>query len=107
VLYALTEAGLFYLLSGIVATEVTVMSNFVLNRSWTYKDRGIRGLRSLLTALYRDHAVRFVGIVLSLATLWILTSFYGVYYLVSGTVGIGVSTLWNYGGNQWWTWETA
>jgi dolichol-phosphate mannosyltransferase len=105
VLYVLTQSGMFYLLSGIVATEVAILSNFALNRSWTFRDRGVRGLKPVLVALYRDHAVRFVGIVLSLSALWILTSFFGFYYMVSGLVGIVLATLWNYGGNQWWTWE--
>lgn len=107
VLYALTEAGMWYFLSGIIATEVTVLSNFVWNRTWTFKDRRTRGLKSILKALYRDHAVRFVGIVLNLAALWILTGFFGLYYLVSGAIGTVLALLWNYSGNQWWTWEPA
>jgi dolichol-phosphate mannosyltransferase len=107
VLYSLTELGVFYLLSGLVGIEAGLLSNFFLNRSWTFKDRGTRGLGSVLTALYRDHAVRFVGIVLNLVILWILTSVFGLYYLASQVIGIAVAMLWNYGGNQWWTWETA
>ena len=105
VLYWLTESGIFYLLSGFIGIEAAVLLNFVLNRSWTFKDRGAKGFRSVLTALYRDHAVRFVGIVLDLVILWILTSFVGLYYLLSQVIGIAVAMVWNYGGNQWWTWE--
>lgn len=105
VLYALTEAGLFYLLSGLIGIEAAILSNFVLNRSWTFKDRGTIGFRSILTALYRDHAVRSVGIVLNLVILWLLTSVFGFYYILSQAIGIGVAMLWNYSGNQWWTWE--
>jgi len=107
VLYSLTELGVYYILSGFIAIEAGVLSNFVLNRSWTFKDRGARGLRYVLTALYRDHAVRFVGIVLNLVILWLLTNFFGIYYLTSQAIGIGVAMLWNYGGNLWWTWEPA
>ena len=107
VLYSLTEFGVFYLISGLLGIEAGLLSNFFLNRSWTFKDRQGRGLRYVLTALYRDHAVRFVGIVLNLLILLILTSFFGLYYLISQLVGIGVAMLWNYGGNQWWTWEAA
>jgi dolichol-phosphate mannosyltransferase len=105
VLYVLTELGVFYLLSGFVAIEAGLLSNFVLNRSWTFNDRGVKGLRFVLTALYRDHAVRFVGIIINLVILWLLTSVFGLYYLLSQLIGIGVAMLWNYGGNQWWTWE--
>ncbi|MCJ7639272.1 MAG: GtrA family protein [Euryarchaeota archaeon] len=107
VLYSLTELGVFYLISGLLGMEAGLLSNFFLNRSWTFKDRQGRGLSYVLTALYRDHAVRFVGIVLNLLILWILTSFFGLYYLLSQLIGIGVAMLWNYGGNQWWTWEAA
>ncbi len=107
VLYALTEFGVFYLLSGLVGIEAGLLSNFMLNRSWTFKDRGAAGLRFLLTALYRDHAVRFVGIMLNLLILWLLTSLFGLYYLISQLIGITVAMLWNYGGNQWWTWEPS
>ena len=107
VLYALTELGVFYLLSGVIAIEAGLVSNFFLNRSWTFRDRVTSGLRYTLTALYRDHAVRLVGIVLNLLILWLLTSLFGLYYLTSDLIGIGVAVLWNYSGNQWWIWEPA
>jgi len=107
VLFSLTELGVFYLLSGLIAIEAGLLSNFFLNRSWTFKDRRTQGLGSVLTALYRDHAVRFVGIVVNLVILWLLTSVFGLYYLASQVIGIAVAMLWNYGGNQWWTWETT
>jgi putative flippase GtrA len=32
---------------------------------------------------------------------------YAVYFVRGGLgIGIAVAMLWNYGGNQWWTWET-
>jgi len=105
VLYALTELGVFYLLSGAIAIEAGLLSNFFLNRSWTFRDRVTSGLRYTLTALYRDHAVRLVGIALNLLILWLLTSLFGLYYLTSQLIGIGVAMLWNYSGNQWWIWE--
>jgi dolichol-phosphate mannosyltransferase len=107
VLYSLTELGVFYIISGLLGIEAGLLSNFFINRSWTFKDRQGRGLRYVLTTLYRDHAVRFVGIVLNILILWVLTSFFGLYYLLSQIIGIAVAMLWNYGGNQWWTWEAA
>jgi len=107
VLYLLTELGVYYLLSGLIGIEAGLLSNFFLNRLWTFKDRRIQGFGFMLTALYRDHAVRFVGIVLNLVILWLLTSLFGLYYLTSQIIGILVAMLWNYGGNQWWTWEAA
>ncbi|MGZ4932673.1 MAG: glycosyltransferase [Halobacteriota archaeon] len=104
-LYVLTELGMFYGAAGLIAIEVGLLSNFVLNRSWTFKDRGVAGFKSTMAALGRDHAVRVVGIILNLAILLILTSLFGVFYLLSQLIGLIVGMVWNYGGNQWWTWE--
>ncbi len=106
ILYMLTEVGMFYGAAGLIAIEVGLLSNFVLNRSWTFKDRGIRGFKSTMTALGKDHAVRSIGIVLNLGILLVLTSFFGVFYLLSQLIGLIVGMIWNYGGNQWWTWES-
>ena len=62
VLYALTELGVFYLLSGVIVIEAGLLSKFFLNRSSTFRDRGISGLRYALTAQYRHHDVQFVGL---------------------------------------------
>ncbi len=105
-LYALTERGMFYGAAGLIAIEVGLLSNFVLNRAWTFKDRGITGFKSTMAALGRDHAVRVVGVILNLAILLVLTSFFGVFYLLSQLIGLVVGMIWNYGGNQWWTWES-
>ena len=107
VLYLLTELGVYYLLSGLIGIEAGLLLNFFLNRSWTFNDRQTQGFGYLLTALYRDHAVRFVGIVVNLMILWLLTSLFGLYYLTAQIIGIVVAMFWNYGGNQWWTWEAA
>ncbi len=106
VLYVLTELGMFYGAAGLVAIEAGLLSNFVLNRFWTFKDRGITGVKSTMAALGRDHVVRSVGVILNFAILLSLTSLFGVFYLLSQLIGLIVGMVWNYGGNQWWTWES-
>jgi putative flippase GtrA len=59
----------------------------------------------MLTALYRDHAVRAIGIVHNPVVLWLLTIVFGLYYVTSQEMGIGVAMLWSFGGDQWQTWE--
>ncbi len=106
VLYWLTELGMFYGAAGLIAIEAGLLSNFVLNRAWTFKDRGVTGFKSTMAALGRDHAVRAVGIILNLVILLALTSLFGVFYLLSQLIGLVIGMIWNYGGNQWWTWES-
>lgn len=107
VLYLLTTAGLFYLLSGAIAIEISLLSNFFLNKAWTFRDRGIKGLKLVTIALYRDHMVRFGGLLIKLFFLWFLTDIFGMFYIVSQATGIAVAMLWNFTGNKWWTWEKS
>ena len=106
-LYWLTQLGMYYLLAGAIAIEVGLLSNFALNKSWTFKDRGVKGVRYAVSALGRDHVVRLVGIALNLAVLWLLSGLFGLYYLTSQLIGLIIAMVWNYGGNQWWTWEAT
>lgn len=106
VLYLLTTSlGLFYLVSGAIAIETSLLFNFFMNKAWTFNDRGIVGARVVGKALVKDHTVRAGGMIINLLVLWILTSVFSLYYLLSQVVGIGASTLWNFGGNKLWTWE--
>lgn len=105
-LYLLTTSGLFYLASGAVGIEMGLLTNFFLNKAWTFRDRGVEGLKPILNALGRDHLVRSGGALLNILLLWILTDFLGLYYLLSQLIGIGIATSWNFMGNKWWTWNT-
>lgn len=105
ILYILTESGVYYLISGAIAVESGLLSNFIFNKSWTFKDRQVKGAKAIIKALCRDHLVRSGGIFLNLSILWFLTSIVGVYYLLSQIIGIGVAMMWNFVGNKWFTWE--
>lgn len=105
-LYLLHDvAGLHYLLGGALAIEGGLLSNFTLNAAWTFQDRAPGG-GGLLRALGRDHLVRSGGMLLNLGVLALLAGPAGLPPLVAQALGIGVAMTWNYGGNQWWTWET-
>lgn len=102
--YLLTTLGLFYLASGAIAIETSLLTNFFLNRSWTFRDRGVKGFE-IMKALGKDHLVRSGGMILNFLILWTLTEYFGLWYAFSQIIGIGAATLWNFGGNKLWTWE--
>lgn len=106
ILHVLTEfLGVYYLISGAIAIESGLLSNFIFNKVWTFKDREIKGLKAIMRALIRDHIVRSGGILLNIIILWFLTSILGFYYIISQIIGIVVAMIWNFGGNKWFTWE--
>ena len=105
-LWLLTEfAGLFYLLSAAISIETSIISNFILNDLFTFRDRRTRGAKHLLRRLLKFNAVSLAGLGLNMTVLWLLTSVFGVYYLLSNLCGIAVAIMWNYLMNFWWTWK--
>jgi dolichol-phosphate mannosyltransferase len=105
-LWLLTNfAGFYYLFSAIFAIEASILSNFILNEIWTFRDRRAGGIKSIIGRALKFNLVCSIGVGLNMAVLYGLTEFFGVYYLVSNLVGIAVATLWNYGLSNFWTWR--
>jgi dolichol-phosphate mannosyltransferase len=105
-LWLLTEvAGLFYLLSAAISIETSIISNFVLNDYFTFRDRRSPQVKSFLNRLLKFNLVSLAGLGFNMGVLWLLTEVFGIYYLLSNLCGIAVATLWNYLVNTWWTWK--
>jgi len=105
-LLLLTEfAGFFYLVSSPIAIEISIITNFILNDVWTFKDRA-REQRSVLGRGVRFNAVSAGGLVINMAVLFSLVSM-GFYYLYANLVGILCAVLWNYIVNLKWTWSES
>ena len=105
-LWLLTEvAGLFYLLSAAISIETSIISNFILNDYFTFRDRRSPQVKSFLSRLLKFNVVSLAGLGLNMGVLWLLTEVFGIYYLLSNLCGIAVATLWNYLVNTWWTWK--
>jgi len=100
-LFFFTEfVGLFYLISSLIAIEISVITNFLLNDNWTFQDRKKSKYR-----FFRFNFVSIVGIVINMCILFFFTSFLSIYYLISNLFGIAGATLWNYVINFKWTWK--
>lgn len=104
-LWALTEfVGLPYTISSPIAVEASIISNFMLNDVFTFRDRRDRAGSGLIRFL-KFNSVSLGGLVINVGTLWLLTTFLGVHYLVSNLAGIFLAFLWNFLLNSWWTWK--
>lgn len=97
-LYIFTDIlKVFYLFSAIVAYEFSIISNFIFNDIWTFKDCIIPGKsHSLLVRAIHFNWTRASGAILSISMLYILTEFLYMNYLLSNLIGIAVGTLWSY-----------
>ncbi len=105
ILFILTEYfHILYLISSIIAIEISIISNFLLNDIWTWKDR-IK--KKFIYRFVQYHiSVGITAVLVNWGILFILTELFGVYYLISNLIGIGVGTLSNYIINDLWTFRT-
>lgn len=105
ILYLLTEhAGFFYLISSVIAIQSAILNNFILNHLWTFKERRSESV-GLLNRLGRFELISIAGAAVSITVLFILTSLFGIHYLVSNLIAIVIAFMVNFFGNNLWTWR--
>jgi putative flippase GtrA len=89
-LYALTDGlGIYYLLSAILASQLSTLNNFVLTEMWVFRGREHRS-----HVLYRYlifNLLNIATLVIRVPVLFILTDLFGVHYLISNLVAIGLT----------------
>ncbi len=107
ILYALTEwVGMYYMVSALIAIEVSILTNFILNDIWTWGDRkhltGSGFLKRMLKYNISAGIAAFLG---NFSTLMVLTELVGLYYIISNLIGIGVGVLVNFVLNDLWTYR--
>ncbi|HET8688188.1 MAG TPA: GtrA family protein, partial [Methanosarcina sp.] len=107
-LYLFTEyVGLYYVMSSIVAIEMSILSNFLLNDCWTFKlkDKSDTYVQNRFKRFFSFQCISIVGLILNIGILYFLTDFFGIYYLVSNLIGIAIVFFWNYLINRHVTWK--
>lgn len=101
-LWLLTEKLNFhYLLSGAISIEASIISNFILNDLWTFRDK--RNDPYLLRMLKFNVSRVFTGVI-NLVLLFVLTTL-GLHYLVSNLIGIAVATIIGFTLSFRWVWK--
>jgi len=105
-LWLFTEkVGLIYLASAAIAIETSIISNFILNNYFTFRQRNEPGVKAFFSRLLKFNVVSLAGLGINLGILALFTEVFGIYYLLANLVGIAVAFLWNYLVNTWWTWR--
>lgn len=110
------------LLAYAISVEISIITNFLLNDVWTFRDRLGESPRFMTRAL-RFHLVSLVGFFINWGTFAALNLMFPLFseapipllsslqsfYVPTGDVlfaltGIALATAWNYLGNLRWTW---
>lgn len=88
-----------------VAIAGAVVSNYLLNNAFTFRDRPHRGARERLRGLLAFATVAAVGGLINWAVGVALHERAGWHLHTASLVGIAVATVWNYVGNRGFTWR--
>jgi dolichol-phosphate mannosyltransferase len=89
--------------SQVAATLLAMTANFLLNNLFTYRDARLRGVR-LLTGLLMFYAACAIGSAINLSVSGGLLR-HGLPWILSGLVGLAISSVWNYGVTSVTTWR--
>lgn len=102
ILYTLTEfAGLWYLLSSSIAIYVSITSNFLLNKVWTFRDTTIKQGPFLMYGKFVS--VSLVGMLIQLGFNYLFVEELKLYYLLAAIISIIIASSTNFVLNRHWT----
>jgi dolichol-phosphate mannosyltransferase len=95
ILFVLTEYGeLWYLLSSTIAIYVSITSNFLLNKSWTFRDTAIKQRGFLMYGKFIG--VSLVGMGIQLGFNYMFVEKLSVYYLLAALISIMIASSVNF-----------
>jgi len=95
-------AGWQPLIANLISFSVAMISNFWLNKLWTWRDG---------SAEYKKQFVKFtitsvVGLAINSLFLW-LSLLVGLHYLIAKIIASIVVAVWNFGINNYWTFSQS
>lgn len=101
-LFYLTEfVGLWYFLSYIIAISVSITSNFILNKFWTFKD-AVDSQRTIVMYV-KFVSVSLTGMGIQLGSVYVLVESLSIYYMIAALISIAIAGGINFIANRRWT----
>ena len=94
--------GLEHELASIIAIEISLLNNFILNDIWTFRKRRRGGI---ISSLLNYHLANFMGIITQFSISMSLYRFFGIESILSQFIGIIVGFIVNYSLSKrvvWW-----
>jgi putative flippase GtrA len=97
--------GLWYVIAAAVAIEITIVLQYVVNNSWTFRPSRHRTLQSYARGLVRTNVVRGTAIPIQTGLLYAMVRWGGLGYLLANLVAIFVTGFYRYYLDSRWTWR--
>lgn len=98
ILYSFTDLlGIFYLLSSAMAYETSIITNFIMNDKWTFKETIIPGKsHNFFTRAMYFNWTMILGAIYGILLLYVFTEFLLINYIISNLISIAIITIWRY-----------
>ena len=105
ILWLLTQiGGVTLLVASALATEVAILTNFLLNDRWTFGTGQSR--EGAFVRFLRFNSVALGGMAITIALLALLTSTMRMPLLMANMIAVCGAMIWNYLINSRWTWRS-
>lgn len=88
-------------IASLIAIEISIINNFILNNFWTFKKRLKRN--SILKRVYRFHMIAGIAGGANYLTFLFMINALSIFDLYSLLIGICIGAIFNYSGNSLWT----
>lgn len=103
-LYILTEyAGFWYMFSASISFIGGAITNYLLNRAWTFKNNDKRIARQLAIFLI----IAVIGIFINNTILYIGVEFFGLWYMLAKAFSTAITLNWNFLGHKYLTFKNS
>jgi dolichol-phosphate mannosyltransferase len=96
--------GASILVPQIAATSIAILSNFILNNQITFRDRKLKGRKSILRGLLWYSAACSVGAAANVETTGFLAGI-GMEWYIAGAVGVLITAVWNFAAASLLAWK--
>ncbi len=97
--------GIHLIISSILSIEAGILSSFVLNEVWTFKDRGEKGVKAFIYRMGKYNLASVVGLLINFFILIFLSRVFLINPLKANIVGIAAAFIWNFLAHNLWTWH--
>jgi len=104
-LWLLLFYGIHLIISSILSIEAGILSSFILNEVWTFKDRGERGVKAFIHRMGKYNLASMVGLLINFFILIFLSRVFLINPLKANIVGIAAAFIWNFLAHNLWTWH--
>lgn len=95
--------SLHYMISGAIATEISIINNFILNDLWTFRNRNMK--MNLPSRIFVFHLSRLLGMGVTLGTLYVLVDILKVNELLAYLIAVGLGVLANFYTSDVYVWS--